>query len=160
MSEILLIEQALNDAKDLQEASTVAKYGLGQIITTIDGNDNVREYIYVKAGADIDAKDCVVLTPSFETSAPATAAFTVIGGVANFDVAEGSYFFLQIKGKTTVVTAGAVDEGNTGKLTNGATTVTDESGTTQTAKTFCVINETLDAAGDAEVVLFGIGQQI
>ncbi|MBO7713178.1 MAG: hypothetical protein J6S85_06380 [Methanobrevibacter sp.] len=160
MSEILLIEQALNDAKDLQEASSVAKYGLGQTIVTIDENDNVREYIYVKAGADIDAKDCVIVTPTFETATPATAAFTVIGGVANYDVAEGSYFFLQIKGKTTVVSAGATTEGNTGKLTNGATTVTDESDTTQTAKTFGVILTTLAAAGDAEVLLFGIGQQI
>ena len=160
MSEILLTELALNDAKDLQEASTVAKYGLGQKITTIDENDNVREYIYVKAGADIDAKDCVVLTPTFETATPATAAFTVIGGVANFDVSEDSYFFLQIKGKTTVVSAGATTEGNTGKLENGEVTVADEGGTDQTATTFGVILTTLAGAGDAEILLFGIGQQI
>lgn len=160
MSEILLIEQALNDAKDLQEASSVAKYGLGQTIVTIDENDNVREYIYVKAGADLNAKDCVMLTPSFETATPATSAFTVIGGVANYDVASGDYFFLQIKGKTTVVSAGATTEGNTGKLENGEVTVADEGGTDQTATTFGVILTTLEEAGDAEILLFGIGQQI
>lgn len=160
MSEILLNEQALNEANDIKSSSTTAKYGLGQTITTIDENDDVREYIYVKAGANITAKDCVVLTPTFETKTPATAAFTVIGGVANFNVASGSYFFLQIKGKTTVVSAGATTAGNTGKLTNGAKTVTDESGTAQTAKTFGVIKTTLAAAGNAEIVLFGIGQQI
>lgn len=160
MSEILLNEQALNEARDIKSASTVAKYGLGQTIVTIDEDDNVREYIYVKAGAALDAKDCVVLTPSFETATPATAAFTVIGGVVNMAVASGSYFFLQTKGKTTVTTAGATTAGNTGKLTNGAKTVTDESGTAQTAKTFGVIKTALDAAGDAEIVLFGIGQQI
>lgn len=160
MSEILLNEQALNEANDIKSSSTTAKYGLGQTITTIDENDDVREYIYVKAGANITAKDCVVLTPTFETKTPATAAFTVIGGVANVSVASGSYFFLQIKGKATVVTAGATTAGNTGKLTNGAKTVTDESGTAQTAKTFGVIKTTLAAAGNAEIVLFGIGQQI
>ena len=160
MAEFLLNKQALNDASDLNTASTTAKYGLGQEIETIDENKNVRKYIYVKAGADLTAKDCVVVTPKFETATPATAAFTVIGGVANIAVASGSYFFLQIKGKATVVTAGGTTAGNTGKLANGAKTVTDESGTSQTAKTFCVIETGLAAAGNAVVDLFGIGQQI
>ena len=160
MSEILLTELALNDAKDLQEASTVAKYGLGQKITTIDENNDVREYIYVKAGADLTAKDTVMVNPGFVAVALSTSAFAKITGVANIGVADGSFFFLQIKGKTTVVSAGATTEGNTGKLENGEVTVADESGTTQTAKTFGVILTTLAGAGDAEILLFGIGQQI
>lgn len=161
MSEILLIEQALNEANDIKSSSTTAKYGLGQTITTIDENNDVREYIYVKNGSGaLTAGDCVVVTPSFVIGTPATAAFTVLGGVANVGVAANAYFFLQIKGKTVATTAAAVTATHTGKLTNTNKTVTDESGTTQTAKTFCVIDETLGAAGKAAITLFGIGQQI
>ena len=160
MAEFILIDQALNDAKDLKEASTIAKYGLGQEIETIDDKKNVRKYIYVQASANITAKAGVLVTPSFVTATPSTSAFTTIGGVANYNVAKDSFFFLQIKGKTTMVSAGATTKGNTGKLTNEATTITDESGAVQTAKTFGVINTAGAGAGDVEVDLFGIGQQI
>ena len=161
MSEFLLNKQALKSAEDLTTPTSVAKYGLGQEIETIDENNNVRKYIYVKNGSGaLTASDAVVVAPSFVVATPATAAFTVIGGVANVGVAANAYFFLQIKGKTVVTTAGATTANNTGKLTNGAKTVTDESGAAQTAKTFCVINEGLAAAGKASVTLFGIGQQI
>lgn len=161
MAEFILNKQALKSAEDLTTPTTVAKYGLGFEIETVDENNDVRKYIYVKNGSGaLTAADCVVVTPSFVIGTPATAAFTVLGGVANVGVAANAYFFLQIKGKTVATTAGAVTATHTGKLTNTNKTVTDESGTAQTAKTFCVIDETLGAAGKAAITLFGIGQQI
>ena len=76
MSEILLIEQALNEANDIKSSSITAKYGLGQTITTIDENNDVREYIYVKAGADLTAKDTVMVNPGFVAVAPSTSSST------------------------------------------------------------------------------------
>ena len=53
MSEILLIEQALNEANDIKSSSTTAKYGLGQTITTIDENDDVKKKKKKKKGAEV-----------------------------------------------------------------------------------------------------------
>lgn len=161
MTEFILNKQALKSAEDLTTPTSTAKYGLGFEVETIDENDDVRKYIYVKNGSGaLTAADAVVVTPAFSVATPATAAFTVIGGIANVAVAANAYFFLQIKGKTIASTAAGVTANNTGKLTNTNKTVTDESGAVQTAKTFCVFNEGLAAAGKASVTLFGIGQQI
>ena len=161
MAEFLLNKQALKSAEDLTTPTSTAKYGLGFEVETIDENNDVRKYIYVKNGSGaLVATDAVVVTPAFAVATPATAAFTVIGGIANVAVSANAYFFLQIKGKAIATTAGSTTANNTGKLTNDAKTVTDESGAVQTAKTFCVINEALASAGKASVTLFGIGQQI
>lgn len=158
MSEILLIEQALNEANDIKVSSTTAKYGLGQIITTIDENNDVREYIYVKAGAALDAKDTVMVNPGFVAVAPSTSAFAKITGVANIGVASGSYFFLQIKGKTITKSAGATTKNHYTKLITALKTVTDSSSIV--ASTNAIINEAVASAGDVSITLLGTTSEV
>lgn len=158
MSEILLIEQALNEANDIKVSSTTAKYGLGQIITTIDENNDVREYIYVKAGAALDAKDTVMVNPGFVAVAPSTSAFAKITGVANIGVASGSYFFLQIKGKTITKSAGATTKNHYTKLITALKTVTDSSSVV--ASTNAIINEAVASAGDVSITLLGTTSEV
>lgn len=153
MAEFILNDQALTLAEDLTTASSTAKYGLGQVFQTIDQDKNVRTYKYVKAGGAITAKSALIILPSQVTSAPATSSIAVEIGVANIAASANQYLFIQIGGLTTITSAGATTEGNTGKLTNGATTVTDEGADDETAKTIGVITNTLAAAGDAEVFL-------
>lgn len=158
MSEILLIEQALNEANDIKVSSTTAKYGLGQIITTIDENNDVREYIYVKAGAALDAKDTVMVNPGFVAVAPSTSAFAKITGVVNIGVASGSYFFLQIKGKTITKSAGNTTKDHYTKLITALKTVTDSSSVV--ASTNAIINETRTGAGDVSITLLGTTSEV
>ena len=158
MSEILLIEQALNEANDIKSSSTTAKYGLGQKITTIDENNDVREYIYVKAGADLTAKDTVMVNPGFVAVAPSTSAFAKITGVANIGVADGSFFFLQIKGKTIAKSAGNTTRDHYTKLITAVKTVTDSSSVV--ASTNAIINETRTGAGDVSITLLGATSEV
>lgn len=158
MSEFILNKQALIDAGDLKAVSTTAKYGLGQTIETIDENKNIRGYIYVKAGAALSAKDVVMVNPGFVAVAPATSAFAKITGVANVAVADGSFFFLQIKGKTTAVSAGATTATHYTKLVTTAKTVTDSA--TVVASTNAIINTTGANAGDVSITLLGTTSEV
>lgn len=158
MAEFLLNKQALIEAGDLKKVSTSAEYGLGQEIETIDENKNVRKYIYVKAGAALDAKDVVMVNPGFVAVAPSTSAFAKITGVANVDVASGSYFFLQIKGKTRVTSAGATTATHYTKLITALKTVTDSGSIV--ASTNAIINTTVGSAGTVEIDLLGTTSEV
>ena len=158
MAEFLLNKQALISADDLKTTSTTAKYGLGQVIETIDENKNIRGYIYVKAGAALDAKDTVMVNPGFVAVAPATSAFAKITGVANVGVADGSYFFLQIKGETKATSAGATTATHFTKLITTAKTVTDSS--TVVASSNAVINTTRADAGEVSITLLGTTSEV
>ena len=158
MAEILLNKQALNDAGDLKKTSEVQEYGLGLEVETIDENNEVRKYIYVKAGAALDAKDTVMVNPGFVAVAPSTSAFAKITGVANIGVASGSFFFLQIKGKTTAVSAGATTATHYTKLVTTAKTVTDSA--TVVASTNAIINATRADAGDVSITLLGTTSEV
>ena len=158
MAEFILNKQALINADDLTTTSATAKYGLGQVIETIDENKNVRAYIYVKAGAAITAKDTVMVNAGFVAVAPATSAFAKITGVANVDVASGSYFFLQIKGKTIAKSAGNTTADHYTKLITEVATVTDSSSVV--ASTNAVINESRTGAGDVSITLLGTTSEV
>ena len=159
MSEFLLNKQALKQAGDLKKTSSTAEYPLGYKVATIDENNEMRKYIYVKAGLAVSAKDVSVIDPNFVTSAPATSAYAVLGSVANTDVASGSFYFAQIKGKTTVVSAGNTTAGNFGKMTNGAETITDN-GKTRAGTVMCEIIGTRTGGGDVAVRLSGFTSEI
>ena len=158
MAEILLNKQALIDANDLKTASSTAKYGLGFEVETIDEKNNVRKYIYVKAGIAVSAKDVVMVNPGFVTVAPATSAFAKITGVTNIDVAANAYYFAQIKGETTAVSAGATTAGHFTKLITTLETVTDSA--TVVASTNAVINATRADAGDVSITLLGTTSEV
>ena len=158
MAERILNTQALNEAGDLKKASEVQEYGLGLEVETIDENNDVRKYIYVKAGAALDAKDTVMVNPGFVAVAPSTSAFAKITGVANIGVASGSFFFLQIKGKTTAVSAGATTATHYTKLVTTAKTVTDSA--TVVASTNAIINATRADAGDVSITLLGATSEV
>ena len=158
MAERILNRQALNEAGDLLKVSATPEYPLGFEVETIDETNEIRKYIYVKAGLTVSAKDVSVIDPNFKTSAPATSAYAVVGSVANMDVDSGSYYFAQIKGKATVVSAGATTAGHFGTMTNGAETITDSS--SKGATTMCEILTTADSAGDIEIRLSGFTAEI
>ncbi len=158
MAEFLLNKQALNEAGDLKKTSTTAEYGLGYEVETIDENKNVRKYIYVKAGAALDAKDTVMVNAGFVAVAPSTSAFAKITGVANVAVASGSYFFLQIKGQTIAKSAGATTEGHYTKLITALKTVTDSASIV--ASTNAIINEAVASAGDVSITLLGATSEV
>ena len=158
MAEFLLNKQALNSAEDIKTSSTTAKYGLGQVIETIDENKNVRAYIYVKAGADLTAKDTVMVNPGFVAVAPSTSAFAKITGVANIGVADGSYFFLQIKGQTIAKSAGNTTADHYTKLITAIKTVTDSASIV--ASTNAIINESRTGAGDVSITLLGTTSEV
>ena len=158
MAEFLLNKQALIDAGDLNATSTTAKYGLGFEVETIDENNDVRKYIYVKAGAALDAKNTVMVNPGFVAVAPATSAFAKITGVANIGVADGSFFFLQIKGKTIAKSAGNTTATHYTKLVTAVKTVADSSSVV--ASTNAIINETRTGAGDVSITLLGTTSEV
>jgi hypothetical protein len=158
MAEFILNKQALKNADDLKVASSTAVYPLGFVVETIDENNEMRAYMYVKSGVTVTAKDVSVIDPNFKTSAPATSAYAVLGSVANIDVTSGEFYFAQIKGKTTVVSAGATTAGHFGKMTNSAETITDASA--KAAATMCEILTTKGSAGDVEVRLSGFTSEI
>lgn len=158
MAEFILNKQALINADDLKVSSSTAKYGLGQVIETIDENKNVRAYIYVKAGANLTAKDTVMVNPGFVAVAPSTSAFAKITGVANVDVASGSYFFLQTKGQTVTKSAGATTKDHYTKLITSVKTVTDSSSIV--ASTNAIINEAVASAGDVSITLLGTTSEV
>ena len=160
MAEFLNNKQALINAEDITTSSTTAKYGLGQEIETIDENKNVRKYIYVKngAGATINAKDTVMVNPGFVAVAPATSAFAKITGVANIGVADGSYFFLQIKGQTIAKSAGAATKDHYTKLITAVKTVTDSASIV--ASTNAIINESVAGAGNVSITLLGTTSEV
>ena len=160
MAEFLLNKQALIESGDLKKVSTSAEYGLGQEIETIDENKNVRKYIYVKngAGATISAKDTVMVNPGFVAVAPSTSAFAKITGVANVDVASGSYFFLQIKGQTIAKSAGNTTADHYTKLITEVKTVTDSGSIV--ASTNAIINEARTGAGDVSITLLGTTSEV
>ena len=158
MAEFILNKQALIESGDIKATSTTAKYGLGQVIETIDENKNVRAYIYVKAGAAITAKDTLMVNPGFVAVAPSTSAFAKITGVANVDVASGSYFFLQIKGQTIAKSAGNTTADHYTKLITAVKTVTDSASIV--ASTNAVINETRTGAGDVSITLLGTTSEV
>ena len=158
MAEFINNKQALIDADDLKTASSTAKYGLGQVVETIDENKNVRAYIYVKAGADLTAKDTVMVNPGFVAVAPATSAFAKITGVANIGVADGSYFFLQIKGQTIAKSAGATTKDHYTKLITAVKTVTDSSSVV--ASSNAIINESVAGAGNVSITLLGTTSEV
>lgn len=160
MAEFLLNKQALISADDLKTTSTTAVYPLGYTVKTIDENNEMREYIYVKCNVTdgVSAKDVSVIDPNFQTSAPATSAYAVLGSVANIAVAKGEFYFAQIKGKTTVVSAGATTSGHFGKMTNDAETITDAS--SKAAATMCEVLTTGANAGDIAVRLSGMTSEI
>ena len=158
MAEFILNKQALIEAGDLKKTSTTAEYGLGFEVETIDENKNVRKYIYVKAGADLTAKDTVMVNPGFVAVAPSTSAFAKITGVANIGVADGSYFFLQIKGKTIAKSAGNTTTDHYTKLITAVKTVTDSSSVV--ASTNAIINETRTGAGDVSITLLGATSEV
>ena len=160
MAEFINNKQALNNAVDLTKVSATAEYGLGQEVETIDENNNIRKYIYVKngAGATINAKDTVMVNPGFAVVAPATSAFAKITGVANVEVADGSYFFLQIKGQTIAKSAGATTKNHFTKLITAVKTVTDSA--TVVASTNAIINEAVANAGDVSITLLGTTSEV
>ena len=158
MAEFLLNKQALKDAGDLKVASSTAQYPLGFVVETIDENNEMRAYMYVKCGVTVTAKDVSVIDPNFKTSAPATSAYAVLGSVANIDVTSGDFYFAQIKGKATVVSAGATTAGHFGKMTNSAETITDASA--KGAATMCEVLATRADAGDVAVRLSGFTSEI
>ena len=158
MAEILLNRQALNEAGDLKKTSTTAEYGLGFEVETIDENKNVRKYIYVKAGAALDAKDTVMVNAGFVAVAPSTSAFAKITGVVNVGVASGSYFFLQIKGQTIAKSAGNTTADHYTKLITAVKTVTDSGSIV--ASTNAIINESRTGAGDVSITLLGATSEV
>ena len=158
MAEFLLNSQALKSAGDLKVASSTAVYPLGYKVATIDEKNEMREYMYVKCGVTVTAKDVSVIDPNFKTSAPVTSAYAVLGSVANINVTSGEFYFAQIKGKTTVVSAGATTSGHFGKMTNTAETITDASA--KASATMCEILTTKGSAGDVEVRLSGMTSEI
>lgn len=158
MAEILLNRQALNEAGDLKKTSTTAEYGLGYEVETIDENKNIRKYIYVKAGAALDAKDTVMVNAGFVAVAPSTSAFAKITGVANVGVASGSYFFLQIKGQTIAKSAGNTTADHYTKLITALKTVTDSGSIV--ASTNAIINESRTGAGDVSITLLGATSEV
>lgn len=158
MAEFLLNKQALKEAGDLKKVSSTAQYPLGFVVETIDENNELRAYMYVKCGVTVTAKDVSVIDPNFKTSAPVTSAYAVLGSVANIDVTSGEFYFAQIKGRATVVSAGATTEGHFGKMTNTAETITDAS--SKGASSMCEVLTTKGSAGDVEVRLSGMTSEI
>ena len=158
MAEFLLNKQALNEAGDLKKASEVQEYGLGFEVETIDEKNDIRKYIYVKAGAALDAKDTVMVNPGFVAVAPSTSAFAKITGVANVGVASGSFFFLQIKGKTIAKSAGATTADHYTKLITALKTVTDSGSIV--ASSNAIINEAVASAGDVSITLLGTTSEV
>lgn len=158
MAEFLLNKQALKEAGDLKKVSSTAQYPLGFVVETIDENNELRAYMYVKCGVTVTAKDVSVIDPNFKTSAPVTSAYAVLGSVANIDVSSGEFYFAQIKGRATVVSAGATTEGHFGKMTNNAETITDAS--SKGASSMCEVLTTKGSAGDVEVRLSGMTSEI
>lgn len=159
MAEFLLNSQALKQAGDLKKTSSTAEYPLGYKVATIDENNEMREYMYVKCGVTVTAKDVSIIQPNFVTLAPTTSAFAILGSVANINVTSGDFYFAQIKGKTTVVSAGNTTAGNFGKMTNGAETITDN-GTTRAGTVMCEIIGTRTGGGDVAVRLSGFTSEI
>ena len=158
MAEILLNKQALNEAGDLKKASEVQEYGLGFEVETIDENKDIRKYIYVKAGAALDAKDTVMVNPGFVAVAPSTSAFAKITGVANIGVASGSFFFLQIKGKTTAVSTTDTHANYYTKLVTTVKTVGESSSVV--ASSNAIINEARTGSGDVSITLLGTTSEV
>lgn len=158
MAEFLLNKQALNSAEDLTTPTSTAKYGLGFEVETIDENKNVRKYIYVKAGAALDAKDTVMVNAGFVAVAPSTSAFAKITGVANVGVASGDFFFLQIKGQTIAKSAGNTTADHYTKLITALKTVTDSGSIV--ASTNAIINESRTGAGDVSITLLGTTSEV
>ena len=158
MAEFILNKQALIESGDIKATSATAKYGLGQVIETIDENKNVRAYIYVKAGAAITAKDTLMVNPGFVAVALATSAFAKITGVANVAVASGSFFFLQIKGQTIAKSAGNTTADHYTKLITAVKTVTDSASVV--ASTNAIINESRTGAGDVSITLLGTTSEV
>lgn len=159
MAEFLLNNQALKEAGDLKKVSSTAEYPLGYTVKTIDENNEMREYMYVKCGVTVTAKDVSVIGPNFQTYAPVTSAYAVLGSVANIDVTSGEFYFAQIKGKTTVVSAGNTTAGDYGKMANTAETITSNS-TTKAATIMCEILGTRTGGGDVAVRLSGMTSEI
>lgn len=157
----ILNRQALGNITDLTTPTATAKYPIGFTVSLMDtATGYMKQFIYVKnraASLAAKATSTVALAGTvgaeLVTAVPATSTVPLIAGVANVAVTANYYFFLQVYGDTTVTTAGATTAGNTGKLANGAATITDELGSTETAKTLGVIKTTLSGAGDATVFL-------
>lgn len=158
MAEFLLNKQALKDASGLKKASSVQEYPLGFEVETVDENNEMRKYIYVKCGTSVFKKAISVINAKFQNEAPATSAYAVLGSVANIDVTAGQYYFAQIKGKTVVDSAGNTTAGHYGKMVNGVESITDAS--TKGATTMCEILATRTGAGEVEIRLSGFTSEI
>ena len=116
-------------------------------------------YTTIKSIASaLDAKDTVMVNPGFVAVAPSTSAFAKITGVANVDVASGSYFFLQIKGKTIAKSAGNTTKDHYTKLITALKTVTDSGSIV--ASTNAIINEARTGAGDVSITLLGATSEV
>lgn len=157
----ILNKQALGNITDLTTPTATAQYPLGLVISLMDtATGYMKQFMYVKnRAASLAAKATATIALSatagaeLVTAVPATSTVPLIAGVANVAVTSGYYFFIQIYGDTTITSAGATTAGNTGKLANGAATITDEAGVTETAKTLGIIKNTLSGAGNASVFL-------
>ena len=96
---------------DSTDRSTTAKVPVGTRAVTADG----REYVYVKAGAAIAAKDAVRFAGSaagFDDVRPTSATQQFVIGAADgtaFD--SGDYGFILTKGVTTVLATDAIAAG-------------------------------------------------
>ena len=100
---------------DLSVASITAKYKIGETVEMATSDkEQVKKYQYVKAGAALTAYIPYKIVDSKDGVTVVAAATTAIGicrvSVPQFDVASGSYFWIQTAGpgakaKTSSITA-------------------------------------------------------
>jgi hypothetical protein len=138
-------------------------YPLGfevSIDNSASGSTVLNTYKYIKSVGSLTAGGAYVILPSntagseWITQTPATSAVSKEFGFAEVAFTAGYYGFLLVEGKiTNAVSAGATTAGNTCSLANGVTTVTDEAGTTETAKTVGVLATTAGGAGTVSVIV-------
>ena len=144
----------------LNTPSASQAFSLGYEYVGIDPTTKtIKKFVYVYAAAALTANNIYTINPTgtvgqeLSTGTPATTTIPTQYGVANTAVASGYYAFLQVEGDTTIATAGATTAGDTVKMANAVTTVTDETGTTPTVKTVGITKTTLGSAGNATVYL-------
>jgi hypothetical protein len=151
------LRTALGNVSDLTTPTLLQNYVLGTVVEIIDDTyKSIKKFMYVKSHGTLTIYNAYFIAYSSTagseviTVGATTSAILKIACIAPATFTSGYYGFVQIEGDCTVASTGNTTAGNTGKLADSVSTVTDETAATETASTIGVF-KTTQSAGAANV---------
>ena len=132
------------DEASLTTPTSTQKFPLGAIITVqepFSSSAAVKRFMYVQASAGLDANSVYLITVAstgateVTTGTPATSSIYRMYGVTPVAVTILYYFWIQIEGDCSVLSATDTVATYAGKAANGVVTMADEGAVTVSAST-------------------------